>query len=129
MENKTTNSVLENKIIKWAIETNQIKEVVLKKGGMCDKLIFEMPEIKDEQIDKTYNGKPGCMCGCNGTYSSLKENKGTYGQKVSKISVHFVVNKLKAEAKRGVEVIGDYIYVLDIGERRYALYLKHVRNN
>lgn len=36
------------------------------------------------RIDRVYSGKPGCMCGCRGTYSS---NKG---------QITRVINKMKA---------------------------------
>lgn len=30
------------------------------------------PEIKLEQIVRTYNGRPGCACGCRGSYMETK---------------------------------------------------------
>jgi len=42
-----------------------------------------MELVKFENVKKSYNGRPGCMCGCNGTYTlpshvSVKEaNKAT----------------------------------------------------
>ncbi|MFA5395079.1 MAG: hypothetical protein WC346_03580 [Methanogenium sp.] len=125
MENITQVENLSFKIIDEV--KKDIKEIVLKKNnGRCDKIIFEMPKISQAQIDKAYNGKPGCMCGCLGKYSVLKSSKETeeLGETVSPRSVNFVLNKLIKEAKRGIEVIGDYIYLMDIEDRRYALYLK-----
>ena len=121
------------KNIEWLKEEN-IKEIILKKGnGRCDKIIFEMPELKLEQISSSYNGKLGCMCGCNGKYSYLKISQ-DYGSKergykvddneISERSVNFTINKLNKEAYRGIEVIENYIYTLDINNRRYTLYLK-----
>ena len=38
-----------------------------------DKMIYELPEFKPEQIDCTYIGTPhACMCGCSGKYSHTK---------------------------------------------------------
>ena len=82
-----------------------------------------MPEISLDKIDKAYNGKPGCMCGCLGNYTYINPGKNRESEKKSSQSVKFVLNKLKNEAKRGIEVIDDYIYLLDIVDRRYALYL------
>ncbi len=132
MENILQNENLSFKIIDEV--KKDVKEIILKEhNGRCDKIIFEMPKISLNQISSAYNGKPGCMCGCNGKYSYLKMNQ-EYASKdrgyevsddeISQRSVVFVWNKLIKEAKRGIEVIGNYIYLMDIGERRYALYLK-----
>ena len=118
---------MEDKIVlseNLKIALSDISEIILVKGnGRCDKIIFEMPEISLDKIDKAYNGKPGCMCGCLGNYTYINPGENRDCEKKSSQSVNFVLNKLKNEAKRGIEVIGDYIYLLDIEDRRYALYL------
>lgn len=111
-----------------------IKEIILKKGNSrCDKIIFEMPEISLDKIDSVYIGKPGCMCGCNGKYSYLKTSQKSGSEQrgykvedneVNKRSVAFVLNKLKKEASRGIDVIDSRIFYLEINERCYAIYLK-----
>lgn len=125
-------------IYPW-LKKDIVKEIILKENnGQCDKIIFKMPEIKLKDVDCSYNGKPGCMCGCNGKYSYLEESRKDSSKnrgynvddnEISKRSVKFIINKLKKEAQRGIEVIKDYIYILDIENRRYALYLKEVKNN
>ena len=116
------------------IGLSDISEIKLVDGnGICDRIIFKMPEISLESVVKTYNGKPGCMCGCNGKYSYLKSSQ-EFGSKdrgyvvnddeINERSVNYVLNKLKNEAHLGIEVIDDYIFSLDIGNRRYSLYLR-----
>ena len=129
----TNNNVLSiNKDLQ--INKENISEIILKKGnGRCNKIIFEMPEISLDKVITTYNGKPGCMCGCLGKYSYLEntreqasKNRGykVSDDEINERSVMFIINKLKKEAHRGIEVTEDYIYYLEIENRCYALYLK-----
>jgi hypothetical protein len=32
-------------------------------------------KISIDQVSETYNGKPGCMCGCNGSYKDSVQSK------------------------------------------------------
>lgn len=111
-----------------------VKEIILKEGnGRCDKIIFEMPEVSLENVNSSYNGGLGCMCGCTGTYAYLESSREKAGKErgyeiqedeINPKSVNFVINKLKKEASRGIGVIGDYIYFLEIGKKNYTLYLQ-----
>ncbi len=115
-----------------------VKEIILKdNNGRCDKIIFEMPKVSLSKVITTYIGKIGCMCGCVGKYSYLESSRKEAGEnrsyeitddEISSNSVNFIINKLIKEEKRGIEVINNYIYSLDIGERRYALYLQEPKN-
>jgi len=123
------------------IRMENIKEIKLKKdNGRCDKIIFEMPEISLDKISCSYIGKAhSCMCGCSGKYSYLKSSQESAGkergyevddEEICERSVKFILKKLKKEEKRGIEVIEDYIYSIDIEDnpnktgRTYVLYLK-----
>jgi len=116
------------------IKRENIAEIILKKGnGRCNKIIFKMPEISLSNVLCSYNGKPGCRCGCLGKYSYLEntrklasENRGykITDDEISEQSVKFIINKLNKEAHKGIEVIENYIYSIDIGNRTYSLYLK-----
>ena len=98
-----------------------------------DKMIYELPEFKPEQIDCTYIGIPGkCMCGCSGKYSYPKINQEQAGKHrgypvndeyVSDRRVQMAINKMRKNASKGIEVIHDYIYTIIIGSRQYSLYI------
>ena len=111
-------------------EMENVKEIILKDGN---KILFEMPDIDLDEINCSYNGKSKiCRCGCAGTYSYLENTRERASKdrgyeikddEIKPQSVKFIINKLKNEAKRGIEVIDNYIYSLDIENRTYTLYL------
>ena len=50
-----------------------IERITLKEGnGSCTYITYEMPVLKIDQIQCTYSGKTGCMCGCLGQYRYTK---------------------------------------------------------
>jgi len=97
------------------IEQESIKEIILKEGnGRCDKVLFTIPQFNFDEIDKVYIGKPNrCMCGCSGKYYDKSDD----------VKVQLVINKLIRNVDKGIEVINDYIYSLDIGKTQYTIYL------
>jgi hypothetical protein len=99
-----------------------------------DYKIYELPRIKWNNINCTYIGKPhSCMCGCSGKYSYIKETQIYAGKNrgydvpandIHEKSVKFTINKLQKFQTNGIEVIKDYIYSLNIGNKQYTLYLQ-----
>jgi hypothetical protein len=100
--------------------------------GLYDKKIYKLP-FDVSKIYTAYVGKPHkCMCGCSGTYyystmgyNELKKQKSyeVEGEKPNDAKVARIYNKMKANATRGVEVIGDYIYTVIVGQTQYTVYL------
>jgi len=84
-----------------------------------------------ENVYSAYNGKIGCMCGCNGDYayaSKHKEfassNRG-YGVSEDEISDSKVKRRFNAMHKIEGEFIVGYNYVyVERGERCFAVYFK-----
>ena len=99
--------------------------------------------IKFEDVFKSYNGKTGCMCGCNGSYkladASLiaegNENTGYDAYDESDVSPRAVkiavtkINKALAAGRKAAEVHYDndgmplYAF-LDDGSRNTVVYFK-----
>ena len=51
---------------------------------------------KFENVKRVYSGRPGCMCGCRGTYSDAERSK------------KIIFNKIM---KGDYKVEGDYVYL------------------
>ena len=62
-----------------------------------------------QAVNRVYSGRPGCMCGCRGSYSSAR------GQ------VTRVLNIMAANADR--VVVDDNMLTLDLDNRSYTAYL------
>ena len=117
------------------IKIENIKEIILKKeNGRFDKIIFEMPNISLDKINCAYVGKVNCcMCGCSGKYSYSNLNR-KYSSKergyevsndeINEDEIEFILDKLKGNAHKGIEVIEDYIYAFETNTKTYVLYLK-----
>lgn len=78
-----------------------------------------LANITPEMVRKTYRGRPGCMCGCKGTY---KENNRRSASHV----LRFFKEKL-AEGDDGFSVIpykGEVIVSFDRDERTTVMYAK-----
>lgn len=77
---------------------------------------IDVSTIDYAKIDRVYSGKPGCMCGCRGTYSS---NKG---------QITRVINKMKAIEKPKLLQDGYIVYVSEDRDtpntHAYVIYLK-----
>ena len=69
------------------------------------------------KVVKVYNGKLGCMCGCNGKYSYTADGAANYGpgydvsDKVNERSVRILTKKILANPN--VQYEGDYAFVED----------------
>ncbi len=99
-----------------------------------------MKQIKFEDVTKSYNGKTGCMCGCQGNYSvashygieAANKEIGYEGyDKCNDRSVRIAVNKINKAIAADVLPDGQELqyepgewYCLDTNERRTAVYLK-----
>ena len=99
-----------------------------------EKTITELPEIKIEQVDCVYIGKPNlCRCGCAGKYvytkANLKWSSANRGytvtaDEVSDKKVQSVINKMRKNQTMGIQVLENYIFSLQIGKTEYSIYLK-----
>ncbi len=97
-------------------------------------MVYELPEIGLEEIDKVYRGKPHkCMCGCAGDYFYMQSNAEAGGksrgyelqaEEISDGTVKRILNKVKKNQGEGIEVIDDYIFTVVIGTKQYTIYKK-----
>lgn len=95
--------------------------------------------IKFEDVFQSYNGRPGCMCGCNGTYSipshvTIEEANKEVGWNAydhhSDRSVKLAVNKVNnnidwndpEDIKKHSH--GDKCFFFDTNTRTTVVYLK-----
>ena len=98
-----------------------------------DEKIYILPEFPIEKVACVYVGKPDCcMCGCSGTYTRTKVNQqwssANRGYEVTDDEcddkkVMRVINKVRKNQSLGIEVIGDHIYTIVIGQTQYSIYL------
>jgi hypothetical protein len=103
-----------------------------KQPGQYDALINKLPPITVDDIDQVYVGKPHtCMCGCAGKYYSTNINKKEYWQlhgmkSQSDHNKHVlrVLNKVKKNQEKGIEVNDDHIFTVEVGNTQYTIYLK-----
>jgi len=69
------------------------------------------------KVVKVYNGRIGCMCGCNGKYSYTADGAENYSpgydvsDKVNERSVRMITKKVLADPR--VQFEGDYAFVED----------------
>jgi hypothetical protein len=104
--------------------------------GAYDKMLYELPELQLKQIDSVYVGKPhACMCGCSGQYYYTKEGQAAAGKKrgypvcdedVNNAKVQRVINKIRKNQSRGIEVIQDYIFTAYIGSQQYTIFMGEI---
>lgn len=96
-------------------------------------------KIDPKTIIKTYTGKIGCMCGCNGkySYSSAHRDLGStergYGVKDSEVSdraVNMMANRFnkegvfKADIDQDTGRLSDYVYRDDGGRMKVIYFIK-----
>lgn len=104
----------------------------MAKTKLEDYTTTEFPkEITLEDVFASYNGKPGCMCGCNGKYS-YKTSEIDYASKnrgyevafkeCNDKSVKMMFNKMKKMTTK-FEIGYDYIYT-ETETRCYMLQIK-----
>ncbi len=82
-----------------------------------------------DKIVKVYNGRIGCMCGCNGKYSYTADGAKNYGpgydvtDSVNERSVRIIAKKILANPL--VEFEGNYAFVEDrVRNRIQVVYFK-----
>ena len=93
--------------------------------------------IKIEDVKRVYSGKPGCMCGCRGTYRSpstvtLAELSAAKGYEAEPKEINdrqvrkvvAILNKELADCRaENVEATEDYTY-LEVDGRAYCAYFQ-----
>ena len=104
-----------------------------------DTMLYVLPEIKLEQVDCVYIGKPGkCMCGCSGNYSYTSANRDASGRNrgyavsdddVNDKRVQYVISKLTKNAAAGIECTNGHIYQQVIGQTQYDIYMHEGEKN
>jgi len=97
-----------------------------------EELIFVFPqEITLDRVYTAYNGKVGCMCGCNGDYAYAEQhrefaskNRGyvVTDDEISDSKVKRRYNAIKNH-KFGFLVSDEYVYI-EYGERCACIYYK-----
>ena len=93
-----------------------------------------------DNVASVYSGKPGCMCGCKGTYKyaskwreASSKNRGykVNDKEINDSSVKLIVNKmntlLETEAYEEAERTDQYLFI-DTGSRYYAAYFADYMN-
>ena len=104
-------------------------------------MLAELERVEKEELTMcSYNGRPGCMCGCNGKYSYTKKlqefsgkNRGysVDDEEISDIVVKRMINRFKKLLKDGDEVKfsqetckGEGYFFYKTPTRYYAIYFK-----
>jgi len=83
--------------------------------------------IEASRVVKVYSGRPGCMCGCRGSYRWAEQHRDKVhdyldaDEHVSDRSVRTIVRKLNADPGTKVE---NGIAFLDTGTRYLAAYME-----
>lgn len=80
--------------------------------------------ITAEQVQRSYNGKVGCMCGCMGTYNDDSQSR-TFKMAITKINKVIAMTEQERE-QAGIELDieeGNYAYI-STGNRCTAVYFK-----
>jgi hypothetical protein len=71
--------------------------------------------LKVEHTTRAYTGKPGCMCGCNGTYNE--------GERARKLAITQMLKDPRAHLQVWNNNEEGCIYFLPTGNRNRVLYL------
>jgi len=77
------------------------------------------------KVVKVYNGRIGCMCGCNGKYSYTEDGAKNYGpgydvtDKINERSVRIITKKILANPNVVFE--SDYAYVEDRAKNKMQM--------
>ena len=104
----------------------------MKKSDGTEETIFTMTNINIKDIACVYVGKPDrCMCGCAGTYYYTSFNRKSESKRrgydiskdeINDKKVEKVYRKLVKNCDKGIQVLDNYIYLLDLNTR-YTIYL------
>ena len=80
-------------------------------------------EIKIEQVERVYSGKPGCACGCNGNYSEKRNViSGTLKKYALAVAQGRKIEQFESSRDGGVILYWDRDDEEDT--RTYTIYLK-----
>ena len=81
---------------------------------------MNIQSITPEQVTKAYSGKPGCMCGCRGTYYAHTEtaHETANPAQVVRILRTIQANEAKAEVAENSEWVA-----YESRSRNYVVYL------
>lgn len=94
--------------------------------------------IKRDRILKAYNGRVGCMCGCNGNYAypttitpaEIQAHQGwcpsdeDYNDNAVKLRIGRIENLINTGAATEVNITDQYIYVEYGNNRCFAVYFR-----
>ena len=94
-----------------------------------------IPEIKEEKVTHTYNGKVGCACGCLGKYSYKQEGREEQSKRrgyevsddeIRPKSICATVKKINAALRGEFEVdvliVDEEFVAIDVAGRSYTAY-------
>jgi hypothetical protein len=88
-----------------------------------------LQELQPGDVLKAYDGKPGCMCGCNGAYFVTPENREAasaergYPYDDADVSPAGVLSVMRLVQSASVVEPGDGYYYAEIGGRALCVYL------
>jgi hypothetical protein len=77
-----------------------------------------------QNIVKVYNGKMGCMCGCNGKYSYTEDGAKNFGpgydvtDSINERSVKIIAKKVLSNPLANREESTEYVFVEDRARNR-----------
>lgn len=109
---------------------------------MTETKIYSEMSFNIAEVVNVYVGKPKtCRCGCAGTYSYSKahqawssKNRGykvednnalnDADDEINDVEIQRVIKKMNKHHMIGIDVIDDYIYDMQIGQKVYTVYLK-----
>ncbi len=80
--------------------------------------------VNINNIVKTYSGKIGCMCGCNGKYSYTEDGAKNFGpgydvsDSVNERSVKIIAKKVLSNPNANFDESPDYVFVEDRARNR-----------
>jgi len=96
-----------------------------------------IPEVKEDSVSCTYNGKVGCACGCLGKYSYTEIDRKLEGirrgyeisnDKIRPKSIHSTIKKinegLRGEFEIDVLIVDPEFVSIDVNGRTYSAYMR-----
>jgi hypothetical protein len=72
-------------------------------------------EMGLNNVVRVYNGKPGCMCGCNGKYRTPADNAR---------SVKIMYNKIMNNPAKVVDEVNGWVYVTNREKNQVIYFLE-----
>ncbi len=90
--------------------------------GMEDNTTPSIFSVKPEQITRIYSGRPGCGCGCRGTY--ITDNPDAFARKLK----FFQRNADKVKVNPGRFGDNEHIFYIEHETRYHWLYTEGILN-